>query len=179
MSWFAASAGWASITRTGLRNAKMLKGPERTERARQSGQSGCRANAVTALKESSPNKFGKFPVVAVLWIVSGWSGTRKLFSRADRPAAGLSVESSYAARHRHYNWLHEIDGKRVKRGGGREMMRPSEVRAGEVFMGCTEKTEFPNFGFSRRGPARPWRSQETAPGKNLHLGVKSWRLGVK
>ena len=37
-----------------------------------------------------------------------------------------------------------------------------EVRVGEVFMECAEKTGFPAFGFSRRGGIGAWPSQKTA-----------------
>jgi hypothetical protein len=45
-----------------------------------------------------------------------------------------------------------------------------EVRVGEVFVECAEKTGFPGFGFSQQGSIGAWRSQKTAPGKNLHFG---------
>jgi hypothetical protein len=49
-----------------------------------------------------------------------------------------------------------------------------------------EKTEFPGFGFSRYGSTGAWRSQEMAPGKNLHFGgskvggwvYHNWKLGA-
>ena len=54
-------------------------------------------------------------------------------------------------------------------------------------MECIEKTEFPDFGFSREGATGAWRSQETAPGENLHFGgskvggwvYHNWKLGAK
>ena len=45
-----------------------------------------------------------------------------------------------------------------------------EVMVGEVFVECTEKTEFPGFGFSRQGSMGAWRGQETAPENALHFG---------